>query len=78
MRLNSKGQVTIPAEIRDEFGLRPGDELDVVVEDGKLCLMRRQGSPTRGQLAANRLRGTAKTQMTTDEIMELLHGEVVT
>jgi AbrB family looped-hinge helix DNA binding protein len=72
--MNSKGQVTIPVKIREKFGLCPGDELDVVVEDGMLRVLRRQASPTRGQRAANRLRGTAKMQMTTDEIMELLRG----
>jgi AbrB family looped-hinge helix DNA binding protein len=33
MRLNSKGQVTIPADVRHRHGLREGDEVDVV-EDG--------------------------------------------
>lgn len=75
MRMNSKGQVTIPAEIREELGLRPGDEVDVLMEDGALRILRRHGSPTRGQRAASRLRGTAKTEMSTDEIMELLRGE---
>ncbi|WP_116953043.1 AbrB/MazE/SpoVT family DNA-binding domain-containing protein [Jiangella endophytica] len=29
MRLNSKGQVTVPAELRRQFGRREGDEADV-------------------------------------------------
>ena len=33
MRLNSKGQVTIPAPLRERYGLHEGDEVDVV-EDG--------------------------------------------
>jgi AbrB family looped-hinge helix DNA binding protein len=75
MRLNSKGQVTIPAELRKKCGLRPGDEVDVIEEGGVLRIVRRRTGPSRGQRAARRLRGTATTTMTTDEIMALLRGE---
>lgn len=37
--LTSKGQTTIPKEIRDLLGLVPGDKLDFVVEsDGRVVL----------------------------------------
>ncbi|MEU4119501.1 AbrB/MazE/SpoVT family DNA-binding domain-containing protein [Kitasatospora sp. NPDC028055] len=75
MRLNSKGQVTIPAELRQKCGLRPGDEVDVIEEDGVLRIVRRIGTDTRGQRLARRMRGTAAGGMSTDEIMELLRGE---
>ncbi|MGR8009786.1 AbrB/MazE/SpoVT family DNA-binding domain-containing protein [Streptomyces hypolithicus] len=73
--MNSKGQVTIPAELREQIGLRPGDEVDVVAEGGTLRIVRREGSATRGQRATRRLRGTATTDLSTDELMELLRGE---
>jgi AbrB family looped-hinge helix DNA binding protein len=75
MKVNSKGQVTIPAELRAEVGIVPGDEVDVVVDGNGLRIVRREGTLTRGQRAVRRLRGTATTSMTTDEIMELLRGE---
>jgi AbrB family looped-hinge helix DNA binding protein len=75
VRLNSKGQVTIPAELREKCGLRPGDEVDVVEEDGGLRIVRRVGEGTRGQRLARRMRGSAAGGMTTDQIMELLRGE---
>ncbi|ETK33011.1 AbrB/MazE/SpoVT family DNA-binding domain-containing protein [Microbispora sp. ATCC PTA-5024] len=75
MRLNSKGQVTIPVEIREKYGLHPGDEVDVVEVGNTLQIIRRESSATRGGRAAHRLRGTATTRMTTDEIMGLLRDQ---
>ena len=78
MRITSKGQVTIPAKIREEAGLRPGDEVEFVIEDGKV-LMRRSRNPkheTRGQRAVRVLSGTGKwPEKSTDEIMRLLRGD---
>ena len=33
-RVGPKGQVVIPKAMRDHLGLRPGDEVDFVLEDG--------------------------------------------
>lgn len=37
-RLTSKGQTTIPAEIRDYLGLKPGDRIVYAMKDGKVEL----------------------------------------
>jgi AbrB family looped-hinge helix DNA binding protein len=75
MRLNSKGQVTIPAELRHRHGFHEGDEVDVVEDGDTLRIVRVQDSPTRGQRLVRRMRGRANTRMSTDELMELLRGE---
>lgn len=79
MVLNSKGQVTIPADLRAKYGLHPGDEVEVVDMDGILQVVRSMRSESRGQRLARRLRNTATGQdvegMSTDEIMALLRGE---
>ncbi|MBB1244163.1 AbrB/MazE/SpoVT family DNA-binding domain-containing protein [Streptomyces durbertensis] len=75
MRLNSKGQVTIPAHLREKCGLRPGDEEDVIEEDGGPRVLRREENAPRGPQAAHRMRGSAAGGMSTDEIMKLLRGE---
>lgn len=36
--LTSKGQITVPREIREELGLRAGDKLLFEVEDGNILL----------------------------------------
>lgn len=79
MRLNSKGQVTIPAALRAKHGLHTGDEVAVVDDHGTLRIVRVEGAQTRGQrlVAHMRGRGGAKEtgDLTTDELMELLRGE---
>jgi antitoxin PrlF len=39
--VTSKGQVTIPAELRERFGIKPGDRVSFV-EDGKRIVLQRQ------------------------------------
>ena len=45
MVLNSKGQVTIPAALRERHGLHEGDEVDVI-EEGKTVLVFPEGRHT--------------------------------
>ena len=75
MRVTEKGQVTIPKELRDEFGLGAGSE--VVFERGADAIIVRKVSeaPTRGRILVDRLRGHGDVALTTDEIMALTRGD---
>jgi AbrB family looped-hinge helix DNA binding protein len=75
MRLNGKGQVTIPAPIRERYGLHKGDEVDFIEEGNTLRIVRVDARPRRGQLLVGRMRGRATTAMSTDELMELLRAD---
>jgi AbrB family looped-hinge helix DNA binding protein len=75
MRLNSKGQVTIPAPLRERHGLHEGDELDVVEDEGKLRIVRVEGSESHGERIVRRMRGRAATAMTTDQLLGLLRDD---
>jgi AbrB family looped-hinge helix DNA binding protein len=75
MRLNSKGQVTIPAVLRERHGLHEGDEVDVVEDGNTLRIVRAEASPARGQRLVRRMRGRATTDMSTDQLLGLLRGE---
>jgi AbrB family looped-hinge helix DNA binding protein len=75
VRLNSKGQVTIPAELRERHGLHVGDEVDVIEDGNTLRIIQIKESPTRGQRLVHRMRGRASTSLSTDQLMELLRGE---
>jgi AbrB family looped-hinge helix DNA binding protein len=41
-KLSTKGQVVLPGRIRNRFGLRPGDPLDVSVEKDRIILTPRR------------------------------------
>ncbi|GAA3443068.1 AbrB/MazE/SpoVT family DNA-binding domain-containing protein [Planomonospora venezuelensis] len=75
MRINSKGQVTIPADLREKYGITEGDEVDVIEVGNTLTIVRREGSESRGQRLVRRMRGAATTKMSTDEIMRLFRGD---
>lgn len=73
MRITTKGQVTIPQEIREKLGLLPETEVEFKIEGNAVKIVRagKAKKATRGELIANRLRGRATVKMTTDEIMAL-------
>lgn len=78
MRITSKGQVTIPAEIREAAGLMPGT--DVTFElDGETVRIAKIGSDrkeTRGERLVRRIwnSASAKPRLSTEEIMKLTRG----
>jgi AbrB family looped-hinge helix DNA binding protein len=71
MRITSKGQVTIPQEIRERFGFLPETEVEFRVEKGAVRLVKVEARHGRGQSLVKRLRGSASVKMTTDEILAL-------
>lgn len=75
MRITSKGQITIPADIRERCGFQPDTEVEFVVEGNTVRIERAEPSrESRGRRIARRLSGTATVHMTTDEILALTRG----
>jgi AbrB family looped-hinge helix DNA binding protein len=66
MKITTKGQVTIPVEIREKLGLLPHTEVEFEV-------VGRAGR--RGKSIVERLRGRGSVRMTTDEILALTRGD---
>jgi AbrB family looped-hinge helix DNA binding protein len=75
MRITSKGQVTIPIEIRERVGLLPHTEVRFEVEGNAVRILREEKSSSRGQKVVERMRGRATSKMSTEEIMALTRGE---
>ena len=72
MRITSKGQVTIPIEIRERVGLLPHTEVRFEVEGDGVRILRAETSiGGRGERLLQRMRGRATSGMSTEEIMAL-------
>jgi antitoxin PrlF len=73
--VTSKGQVTIPKPIRDRLGIKAGAKVAFSLDkEGRAFLQTEDRSPPRPS-RFERLRGTATTRLSTDEIMALTRGE---
>jgi AbrB family looped-hinge helix DNA binding protein len=74
MRITSKGQVTIPQEIRRQLGLLADTEVKFKIVGNAVEIRKAAGRGRRGRTLLARMRGRAQSRMTTDEIMALTRG----
>ena len=75
MKLNAKGQVTIPADLRREHGFLEGDDIEVIADGNTLRIVHATPAASRSQRLVSRIRGRATTGQSTDELMKLLRDE---
>ena len=75
MKVSTKGQVTIPLEIRERLGLQPGAEVSFEVEGGHVKIVPVKRVRRRGQDLIEQMRGRGTVRLSTDEIMALTRGE---
>ena len=71
MRITSKGQVTIPIDIRKKLGLLPYSEVEFQVVGETVHLVKGKEPEGQGKRIVAKMRGRATVNMTTDEIMAL-------
>lgn len=69
MRVTTKGQVTIPRNIREVLGISPETEIDFIEEGGRFYIVKTDGPKITGKF--KKLRGIATAKMSTSEIMSL-------
>ncbi|MEO6212079.1 MAG: AbrB/MazE/SpoVT family DNA-binding domain-containing protein [Vicinamibacterales bacterium] len=74
MRLTTKGQVTIPQDIREALGLLPHTEVEFEIDGDSVRLRKARRSQSRGASIVARMKGTASPGLSTDEIMKLTRG----
>lgn len=69
VRVSEKGQVTIPKRLRDQLGIRSGDELDIEADAGRLV-----ATKAGAQDPYDRLYGSLKLPMSVDEWIDECRG----
>lgn len=79
--VTSKGQVTIPKEVRDRLGLTPGSAVAFELTEAGDVVLRRAVARREAQRAGRgpksrfaKLRGRATVKMRTEEILALTRG----
>jgi bifunctional DNA-binding transcriptional regulator/antitoxin component of YhaV-PrlF toxin-antitoxin module len=75
MKMTSKGQVTIPANLRAIYGLLPYAELEFIEGKEGLIIRKKEKESRRGKKLIQHMDGTSTVKMTTDEIMRLTRGD---
>ena len=77
MRITSKGQVTIPLDIRRKAGLLPHTEVDFEFDGRSVRIVRarQRKKESRGEALVRQMRGKATIKMSTEELLALTRGE---
>jgi AbrB family looped-hinge helix DNA binding protein len=77
MRITSKGQVTIPVEIRERLGLLPDSEVEFEIDGNAVRIRKARGKRIsgRGRSIVQHLRGKATANLTTEQIMAMTRTE---
>jgi len=74
--ITSKGQVTIPKQIRDALNLAPGSSVEFAVnKDGEVVVHKVGARASRKSDRFDAARGKADVKWRTDDLMALLRGE---
>jgi len=74
MRVTSKGQVTIPIEVRQKAGLLPNTEVEFIVRGNTVIVKKAEKTLRRGRRLLTIMRGKAGKRLGTDAIMALTRG----
>jgi antitoxin PrlF len=68
MRVTSKGQVTIPLDVRRALGILPGSDVEFQIEESGARLI---VDPDGAAREIARMRGAGSGELSTDEILAL-------
>ena len=71
--ITSKGQITIPKNVRELLGIKPGSKVDFRRAENGDFVIYANGEKAESRFA--KMRGTAPRGLSTDELMALLRGD---
>jgi len=70
MKIGERGQVTIPKDVREKYGLLPNIEVEFVPKESGVLLRKR----ARRASPVEKVYGILNKKSTTDDIIEALRG----
>ena len=70
-----KGQVTVPKELRDTFGWKPGDELAFLYEKDGVKIVKGKRRRKGSEVVARLKSAPWDRQLTTDKLMKITRGD---
>jgi AbrB family looped-hinge helix DNA binding protein len=73
MRVTTKGQVTIPRNVREVLGIVPETDVEFQEDNGRFYIVK--ASKGKATTKFTKLRGIASAKMSTDEIMNLTRAK---
>lgn len=74
MKITTKGQVTIPIEVRERLGLLPHTEVQFRVQ-GQTLIVEKAAGKRRGKTLVERMRGRGTVHLSTNQILAHTRGE---
>jgi len=74
MRITTRGQVTIPVEIRERLGMHPDTEVEFSIDGDSAVIRKARKGTGRGKRIVAEMIGRGTGTMSTDEIMALMRG----
>jgi antitoxin PrlF len=73
MKVTSKGQVTIPQEIRDKYLILPHTEIEFKEQNGRIYIEKIKSQNIKSG-PFEKVRGSASSGLSTEDIMKLTRG----
>lgn len=70
MKIDTDGKITIPPEVQEQLGFKPGTEIQLEVM-GDTLQIRKPKVSNRGMKLIAAIRGKATSGLTTNDIMQL-------
>lgn len=74
VQINEHGQITLPADLLNQLGLKPGDPVQVQAV-GNAIEVRGQAVQTKGEQLINAMRGRATAGLSTDQVLDITRSE---
>lgn len=71
MKISTKGQVTIPHDMRIKLGMLPYTEVNFILQDEGVLIQKQHGSKRKGSKLLEQLSGKSRLNMSTEYIMKL-------